>query len=648
MKGIEFFGNLTFLNFPSENGMLTELDVSKNTKLEYLNCEGHLLTSLDVTHNPKLTSLMCGRNYIESLDLSHNPNLKEFNCSETKLSELDISKNTKLESLMIFSTYITSLDLSHNASLEYVCCDLCYIDTLDMSHNPKLIWLSCSQNLLRELDVSKNLSLTYLSCRENRLSNLNVNENINLIELDCNTNAIESLDLSKNVNIESLDVSSNKLSSLDVSKCRSLRTLYCLGNTLKSLSLTENRELELLMAHYTSITSLDLRKCTKIWNKLQDPNLAVSDSFFYYEYSIPGDGVFLTTNLSTDLITDDGLKIDENVFPDPVFLEYVKKNIDKGGDGYLNDSDIAQVKKIDVSGTDVVSLKGIEYFVNLVSLNCEGKKGAGKLISLDVSPFSYLDYLNCANQPIATLNTGNNPILKTLICNDTKISSLDLSNNGNLRSLDIHHTKISSVDLKPCDTIVEKINGGDATFLNRDDYYVFEDAKGNLLLAFDPTTKVIGIDDIPSKPETPTIGDFVERLYTVALGRASEDSGKKYWVDEITSGRKTGGDCGLFFLTGAEFTNRKLSVEDFVETLYQTFFGRESEASGKAYWVGVLKNGGDRNVVVKGFIDSKEWCNLCADYGVRSGAPTAKAERASKNATDFATRLYTCCLGREA
>ena len=97
-----------------------------------------------------------------------------------------------------------------------------------------------------------------------------------------------------------------------------------------------------------------------------------------------------------------------------------------------------------------------------------------------------------------------------------------------------------------------------------------------------------------------------------------------------------------------EFANRKLSVEDFVETLYKTFFGRESEASGKSYWVGVLKNGGDRTAVIKGFIDSKEWCYLCAEYGVRSGAPTAKAEKASKNAIAFATRLYTCCLGREA
>ena len=82
--------------------------------------------------------------------------------------------------------------------------------------------------------------------------------------------------------------------------------------------------------------------------------------------------------------------------------------------------------------------------------------------------------------------------------------------------------------------------------------------------------------------------------------------------------------------------------------MYATFFDRASEPAGKEYWVGQLKNGTmTRDQVIMGFIDSKEWCNVCAKYGVKSGAPNAKAEIASKNAINFATRLYTCCLGRE-
>ena len=154
---------------------------------------------------------------------------------------------------------------------------------------------------------------------------------------------------------------------------------------------------------------------------------------------------------------------------------------------------------------------------------------------------------------------------------------------------------------------------------------------------------------VPNPGEEHSVGEFVERLYTIALGRPAEQAGKAYWVKEIEDGNRTGGDCAHFFLIEAEeFRNRNLTNEDFVETLYATFFDRASEPAGKEYWVGQLKNGTmTRDQVIMGFIDSKEWCNVCAKYGVKSGAPNAKAEIASKNAINFATRLYTCCLGRE-
>ncbi|MBO4496018.1 MAG: DUF4214 domain-containing protein [Clostridiales bacterium] len=152
----------------------------------------------------------------------------------------------------------------------------------------------------------------------------------------------------------------------------------------------------------------------------------------------------------------------------------------------------------------------------------------------------------------------------------------------------------------------------------------------------------------PDPEKEPSIADFVERLYTIALNRPSEPEGKAFWVNEIESGNRTGGDCAHFFLIEApEFLNRGLNEEDFVETLYRTFFDRASEPAGKKFWVDSLKSGKrTKENVIMGFIDSTEWCNVCAMYGVKSGAPNAKAEFASKNAIKFATRLYTECLGR--
>jgi len=148
--------------------------------------------------------------------------------------------------------------------------------------------------------------------------------------------------------------------------------------------------------------------------------------------------------------------------------------------------------------------------------------------------------------------------------------------------------------------------------------------------------------------QEPSIADFVERLYTIALNRESDPEGKAFWIEEIEDGKRTGADCAHFFLIEApEFLNRGLGDDEFVEILYKTFFDRAAEPEGKAFWVGELKKGTKTRMdVINGFIDSTEWCNVCAAYGVRSGAPNAKAEIASKHAIGFATLLFTCCLGR--
>ena len=150
--------------------------------------------------------------------------------------------------------------------------------------------------------------------------------------------------------------------------------------------------------------------------------------------------------------------------------------------------------------------------------------------------------------------------------------------------------------------------------------------------------------------KAPTFEDFVERLYTVALNRASEPEGKEFWIRQVVEEGKTGADCARFFLLDAdEFMKRNLSVEDFVETLYATFFDRESDPEGKAGWVDAIKSGKKtRAEVVNDFIESTEWCDVCATYGVKSGALYHKATKASRNAINFATRLYTCCLKRDA
>ena len=151
----------------------------------------------------------------------------------------------------------------------------------------------------------------------------------------------------------------------------------------------------------------------------------------------------------------------------------------------------------------------------------------------------------------------------------------------------------------------------------------------------------------PQPVKEPSFEDFIERMYVVALNRQSEPEGKAFWMDKVKNEGFTGGRVAIGFLIEApEFLNRNLSDSDFVDVLYKTFFDRSADEGGKAFWMGHLATDMTREQVVRGFIDSTEWCNLCAYYGVKSGAPNAKAEKPSNNALKFATRLYTECLGR--
>ncbi len=145
------------------------------------------------------------------------------------------------------------------------------------------------------------------------------------------------------------------------------------------------------------------------------------------------------------------------------------------------------------------------------------------------------------------------------------------------------------------------------------------------------------------------LGDFIERLYNVALGRPSEAYGKNYWINKVKLEGFTGADVARGFLFSDEFLGKNMSNSDFLDTLYMTFFNRPADEH-KADWMTLMDQGWTKMQVIDGFINSTEWANLCLNYGIASGSnckpniiiqPGAEVE-------SFARRLYTTCLGRDA
>ena len=139
-----------------------------------------------------------------------------------------------------------------------------------------------------------------------------------------------------------------------------------------------------------------------------------------------------------------GLAIDETNFPDANFRSYVLASFDSNGDEKLDDEEIANVKYINAPAKTILSLKGIEYFTELLELNCDNNQ----LTSLDVGKNTKLVKLICKENALTSLNTSHNPMLKKLDIYNNKITSIDVSQNTELETLYIGRNPIETLNVK--------------------------------------------------------------------------------------------------------------------------------------------------------------------------------------------------------
>lgn len=140
---------------------------------------------------------------------------------------------------------------------------------------------------------------------------------------------------------------------------------------------------------------------------------------------------------------------------------------------------------------------------------------------------------------------------------------------------------------------------------------------------------------------------FVERLYETCLGRDSEVEGLDYWTAELASNRQSGAAVGYGFVFSDEYKNKNTADSDFVEMLYQVFMDRQSDAGGKAYWMNLLQQGLSREYVFAGFAHSQEYTSICNSYGITRGTVVLSQPRdKNPNLTAFVNRIYVEAMGR--
>ena len=223
----------------------TALNLSKNPELTELSCSSNKLTALDLSANKKLQKIVAQTNALTTLDTRNLPELTDlYLWGNHDLKSIDVSKNTKLEFLSVSHCKLTSLNVSNNRKLVKLYVDDNQLTALDVRSNYMLKKLGCYENQITALDLSSNVSLEYLGVNDNPITELNLHPLSNLQELSCYKMKLTKLDVSRCTELRRLYCNDNQIETLDLRSNKKLETLYCQNNRLSWLNLSSNTALD--------------------------------------------------------------------------------------------------------------------------------------------------------------------------------------------------------------------------------------------------------------------------------------------------------------------------------------------------------------------------------------------------------------------
>ncbi len=502
------------------NNKLTAIDITKNAKLGYLLANGNSLVAIDISNNTELYQLWVQDNQIRTLDLSKSTKLSQVIASNNKLVNLNLkngantlldsssgnngglnfTKNPDLTCIQVddvaFSNTNWAAKKDATAIFSATACPVVVPYTLipDSNFEDKLIALQIDKdgkngkvatmsvisltslnvsnsniadltgiedftsltslesnnNQLTTINISKNLSLTKLNVSKNKLSILNVASHTLLSNLDCSNNEILVLDVSKNTKLTYLSTSFNKLKTLDVSKNTILKEFDCAGNDLYNLNLKNGNNVNMQNMIFGNLT--------------KNPNLLciqVDDAAFSNDKWIAKDA---TATYSTEVCE---INYQYTLIPDPNFENVlIAKGIDiDGKNGKVRTESIANVTQLNAYDltNKITDLTGIQDFTALEYLDCSN--GAlttldlsknlklktlyfryNKLTSLDLSKNTNLTYLSGSDNLLTTIDLSQNTALTTVYLYNNKLTAFDASKNTALATLSVYSNQLTSLE----------------------------------------------------------------------------------------------------------------------------------------------------------------------------------------------------------
>ena len=419
-----------------------------------------------IEHFKKLTTLICADN--------------EISCGGNSTTSLDLNANTELTTLDCSNNKLSSIVLTNCTKLTELRCDGNSFASMNVSNFPQLQTLSCSGNKISSLDLSKNTKLVNLYCQDNRISSLVLTKCTLLAKLDCSNNKLKSLDITKNTKLYDVNVSGNALSALTVSSCPKLHTVVHQADktTADGVSTYDAGGTKLIIDSTVSITHLpSWKKTVKVEancktktdgqieytctvsgckeKKIEIVSWEDAHKWEKKEVSVepdethPGKQLYVCSKCGATKEEDipaleEGIAVTAANFPDEIFRTYVKDNIDTDKSLKLTEAEVDAVVNLDLSGRNIASLKGIEFFTKLQELNASNNQ----LGPMDLSKNTELTILRCDGNTFTRLRLENNVKLVELYCSDnSSLATLDISKCTALKKLYCYNNGITALDL---------------------------------------------------------------------------------------------------------------------------------------------------------------------------------------------------------
>lgn len=438
-----------------DDGALSAEEVASITSLD---CSNRSISSLQgISTLTALAELDASGNDLTEADLSSNASLTDVDLSNNELTSVNLANLTSLVSLDVSGNALTSLDLSACASLQSLSCSTNQLARLDLSKNAQVSSVNSDEGLALIIPIAagffpdEGLRSTLAALDTDGDGGLSDRERSAVTSLVVSDPATSDLTgLSWLPNLTALDISGTAVTRLDGSVLPGLlNSLTARDAAVSEVDLTGLEWLYALDLANTPLTALDLAATPRL------TSVDVSGTQLSALDVTP-----CASTLSTLYVAEEGVSVTgaltrtASSFPDAALRTAVFSGQNNpNGDDLLTGTEIAAITALDLTGSGVSDLTGLDALGSLRTLRCDGLSLAGAGFS--AAGLGQLRELSLAGCGLTWVDLGAAANLTALDVSNNDLDALVVSASPNLAQLNATgNARLTQVDATGCTQLV--------------------------------------------------------------------------------------------------------------------------------------------------------------------------------------------------